>query len=113
MRHGHYAFHRGRPLSVDSVDNHDCQETALVGVRVTRRVSETAAAQSYHRTSRRKYSLALHKFDGRDRPLPVMALYRDPQAVKFVKPDILYRTGLSVREDDGFSASAKAYRLNR
>ena len=44
-----------------------------------------------------------------------MALYRDSQAVKFVKPDILYRTGLSVREDDGFSASAKAYRfgLNR
>jgi len=28
-----------------------------------------------------------------------MALDRDPQAVKFVKPDILYRTSLSVRED--------------
>jgi hypothetical protein len=40
--------------------------------------------------------LALRKFNGGDRPLPIMALDRDPQAVKFVKPDILYRTSLSV-----------------
>jgi hypothetical protein len=32
-----------------------------------------------------------------------MALDRDSQAVKFVKPDILYRTSLSVREDHGLS----------
>src|ERR1035437_2236744 len=52
--------------------------------------------------------LTLHKFDGGDRPPPIMALDRDPQAVKFVKPDILYRTGLSVREDHGLSDKLRA-----
>jgi hypothetical protein len=33
-----------------------------------------------------------------------MTLDRDSQAVKFVKPDILYRTSLSVCEDHGLVA---------
>ena len=52
--------------------------------------------------------LALHKLDGGDWPLPIMAPDRDPQAVKFVKPDILYLTSLSVREDHGFSDKLRA-----
>ncbi len=46
--------------------------------------------------------LALHKLDGGDWPFPIMTRDRDPQAVKFVKPDIIYRIGLSVREDHRF-----------
>ena len=42
-----------------------------------------------------------------------MALDRDPQAVKFVKPDILYRTSLSVREDRGLSDKLRAGLLER
>jgi hypothetical protein len=42
-----------------------------------------------------------------------MALDRDPQAVKFVKPDILYRTSLSVREDHGLSDKLNASLLER
>ncbi len=57
--------------------------------------------------------LALRKFNGGDRPLPIMALDRDPQAVKFVKPDILYRTSLSVREDRGLSDKLRAGLLER
>jgi len=53
------------------------------------------------------------QFNGGDRPLPIMALDRDPQAVKFVKPDILYRTSLSVREDHGLSDKLRASLLER
>jgi hypothetical protein len=60
-----------------------------------------------------KTRLALCKFNGGDRPLPIMALDRDPQAVKFVKPDILYRTSLSVREDHGLSDKLRAGLLER
>jgi len=61
----------------------------------------------------RRDRLALRKFNGGDRPLPIMALDRDPQAVKFVKPDILYRTSLSVREDRGLSDKLRAGLLER
>jgi len=37
-----------------------------------------------------------------------MALDRDPQAVKLVKPDVLYRSSLSVREDHGLSDQLRA-----
>jgi hypothetical protein len=40
---------------------------------------------------------------GRDWPLSVVTLDRDSQAVKFVQPNILNRSGLSVGEDDGFA----------
>jgi hypothetical protein len=52
--------------------------------------------------------LGLRKFEGGDRPLPIMALDRDPQAVKLVKPDVLYRSSLSVREDHGLSDQLRA-----
>ena len=42
-----------------------------------------------------------------------MALDRDPQAVKFVKPDILNRTSLTVREDHGLSDKLRASLLER
>jgi hypothetical protein len=42
-----------------------------------------------------------------------MALDRDPQAVKFVKPDVLYRTSVSVGEDDGLSDQLRASLLER
>ena len=61
----------------------------------------------------RETSLALRKFNGGNRPPPIMTLDRDPQAVKFVKPDILYRTSLSVREDHGLSDKLRASLLER
>ena len=36
-------------------------------------------------------------------PLPIVASDRDSQAVHFVKPDALHRTGLSVGEDHGLA----------
>jgi len=48
-------------------------------------------------------SLAFRKFDGRDRPLPIVAPDRDSQAVQFVKPYILYRTGLPIGQHHGFA----------
>jgi hypothetical protein len=38
-----------------------------------------------------------------DRPLPVVASDRDPQAVHFVKPNALHRTGLSIGQDHGLA----------
>jgi hypothetical protein len=49
----------------------------------------------------RANGLALREFNGGDRPLSVVALDRDSQAVKFVEPDVLYRASLSVCEDHG------------
>lgn len=43
------------------------------------------------------------EFDGGDRPLPMVASDRDSQAVDFIKPDSLHRTGLSVGEDRGLA----------
>ena len=43
----------------------------------------------------------MRELDGGDRPLPMVASDRDSQAVHFVKPNALYRTGLSVGEDHG------------
>jgi hypothetical protein len=61
----------------------------------------------------RANDLALRKFNSGDRPLPIMALDRDPQAVKFVKPDILYRASFTVREDHGLSDKLRASLLER
>jgi hypothetical protein len=36
-------------------------------------------------------------------PLPIVASDRDSQAVHFVKPEALHRTGLSVGEDHGLA----------
>ena len=46
-------------------------------------------------------SARLRELDGRDRPLPIVASDRDSQAIHFVKPNVLYRSGLSVGEDHG------------
>jgi hypothetical protein len=82
-----------------------------------RAVPENAAPKCYHRIGGleicRENGLALRKFNGGDRPLPIMALDRDPQAVKFVKPDILNRTSLTVREDHGLSEKLRASLLER
>ena len=61
----------------------------------------------------RANGLALRKFNGGDRPLPIMALDRDSQAVKVVKPDVFYRAGLSVCEDNGPSDQLRASLLER
>jgi hypothetical protein len=45
----------------------------------------------------------LGELDGRDRPFPIVAPYRDSQAVHFVEPNAFHRTGLSVGEDYGFA----------
>jgi hypothetical protein len=45
----------------------------------------------------------LDEFDGRDRPFPLMASDRDSEAVHFVEPNALHRTGLSVGEDHGLA----------
>jgi hypothetical protein len=47
--------------------------------------------------------LALGKFDGRDRPLAIVAADRDSKAVQFVKPNVFHRPRLSVGEDHGFA----------
>jgi hypothetical protein len=49
------------------------------------------------------FSVRLREFDGRDRPLPIMAPDSDSQTVKLVKPNPLHRTGLSIREDHGLA----------
>jgi hypothetical protein len=88
-----------------------------VRLEVTALCRETAAPRCYHWIGGleicRETRLALCKFNGGHRPLPIMALDRDPQAVKFVKPDILYRTSLSVREDHGLSEKLNASLLER
>jgi hypothetical protein len=43
----------------------------------------------------------LDEFNGRDRPSPLVASDRDSEAVHFVKPNGLHRTGLSIRENYG------------
>jgi len=48
-------------------------------------------------------SARLRELDGGDRPLPMVASDRDSQAVHFVKPNTLHRTGLSVGEDHGLA----------
>lgn len=47
--------------------------------------------------------LALGKFDGRDRPLAIVAPDRDSKAVQFVKPNVFHRPGLSIGEDHGLA----------
>jgi len=47
--------------------------------------------------------LALGKFDGRDRPLAIVAPDRDSKAVQFVKPNVFHRPGLPIGEDHGFA----------
>ena len=49
------------------------------------------------------FSARLREFDGGDRPLPIMASDSDSQTVKLVKPNPLYRTGLSIGEDHGLA----------
>ena len=44
-------------------------------------------------------SARLRELDGRDRPLPIVASDRDSQAIHFVKPNVLHRSGLSIGED--------------
>ena len=58
-------------------------------------------------------ALALLKFYGRDRPLPTVALNGDSQTVKLVKPNVLDRTSLSVREDHRPSDKLTASLLER
>jgi hypothetical protein len=53
--------------------------------------------------SRNPISTGLRELDGGDRPLPIVASNRDSQAVHFVKPNALHRTGLSVGEDHGLA----------
>jgi hypothetical protein len=49
-------------------------------------------------------SARLRELDGGGhRPLPIVASDRDSQAVHFVKPNALHRTGLSVGEDHGLA----------
>src|ERR1700738_2668658 len=50
---------------------------------------------------RNPISARLSELDGGDRPLPIVASDRDSQAVHFVKPNALHRTGLSIRENHG------------
>lgn len=45
----------------------------------------------------------LGEFNGRDWPFRLVASDRDSQAVHFVKPNALHRTGLSIREHDGLA----------
>jgi hypothetical protein len=45
----------------------------------------------------------LEEFNGRDRPFPLVASDRDSEAVHFVKPNALHRTGLSIRENHGLA----------
>jgi hypothetical protein len=47
--------------------------------------------------------LALRELDGRDRPFSVVADDGDSQAMKFVKPDVLNCSGLTVHEDHGLA----------
>ena len=45
----------------------------------------------------------LSEFDGRDGPVPFVASDRDAQAMYFVEPNALNRTGLAVGEDHGLA----------
>jgi hypothetical protein len=63
--------------------------------------SEVAAKQNPPAETR--FSARLRELDGGDRPLPIVASDRDSQAVHFVKPKALHRTGLSVGEDHGLA----------
>jgi hypothetical protein len=49
------------------------------------------------------YGLALRKFDGRDRPLAIVAPDRDSQTVMLVKPNLLDGPGLSIGKDYGLT----------
>jgi hypothetical protein len=44
---------------------------------------------------------SLREPDGGDRPLAMMALDRDSQAVQFVKPNVVHCPSLSIGENDG------------
>src|ERR1700722_7629042 len=48
-------------------------------------------------------SARLRELDGGHRPLAMVASDRDSQAVHFVKPNALHRTGLAVGEDHGLA----------
>src|ERR1700676_2247429 len=48
-------------------------------------------------------SAVLCKFDRGNRPPSIMALHGDAQAVKFIKPELLDRAGLSVRQYHGLA----------
>ena len=45
----------------------------------------------------------LSEFDGRDGPLPFVASDGDSQAMHFVEPNALHRTGLAVGKDHGLA----------
>jgi hypothetical protein len=45
----------------------------------------------------------LREFDCRDRPLSIVALDRNSEAVEFVKPNVFDRAGYSIGEDDGLA----------
>ena len=47
--------------------------------------------------------LSLRQLDGRDRPLTILPLNRNPQPVEFVKPNFRYGPGLSITEDYGLA----------
>src|ERR1700726_1874351 len=48
-------------------------------------------------------SAVLCEFDRGNRPPSIMALQGDAQAVKFIKPELLHRAGLSVRQYHGLA----------
>jgi hypothetical protein len=48
-------------------------------------------------------TLVLRELDGGDRPLSIVAGDGNSQAVKFVKPDVLHRSGLSIHQNDGLA----------
>jgi hypothetical protein len=63
--------------------------------------------------SRGERGLALCKFDGGNRPLPIVAPDRDSETVMFVKPNVIHRPGLSVGEDHGLADKLSLSSLER
>jgi hypothetical protein len=53
------------------------------------------------------------KFDGRDRPLAIVAPDRDSQTVMLVKPNVLHRPGFAVSEDHGLADKLSLRLLER
>ena len=78
-------------------------------LRVARRSNPAAKACS----GLRQFLGALLELYGRDWPLSVVTLERDSQAVKFVQPNILDRSGLSVGENDGFADELRLHVAER
>jgi len=45
----------------------------------------------------------LREFDCRDRPLAFVTSDRNSQTMKFIKPNLVYRPGLSIGQNHGFA----------